>query len=146
MRVDVERGVPDLYLDGAPELAAMDAAFCRAFGVPSPGLFDGAAGGTGWLDAMSRQAVGLCHRLGRAAFATKLDLFLPAPRDVMPPLRAFSALLHCPLALDVGAHTADDRALLITPDGRVVHGLLEMIGPGREEGVPEVAFRPEVAG
>lgn len=145
MRVTVERGVPDLYLDGTPDLAALNAAFCRAFAVPAPALFDG-AGGSDWIEIMARQAVGLCHRLDRAAFATKIDLFLPEPLDVLPPLRTFSALLDCPLALDLGRDTADDRALLITPDGREVPGLLEIIAPGRADGVPEVAFRPTAGG
>lgn len=141
MRVSVERGMPDLYVDGAPDLAALEAAFCRAFAVPAPALFDGASG-SDWIEVMARQAVGVCYRLDRAAFATKLDLFLPTPLDVIPPLRAFSAVLGCPLALDLGRDAADDRALLITPDGREVPGLLTSIGPGRSDGAPEVAFRP----
>ncbi|TDT91184.1 hypothetical protein DFO45_3738 [Azorhizobium sp. AG788] len=146
MQLNVEREVPDLYVDGVPDLAVMDAAFCRAFAVAPPGLFDGADGGRDWLLAMERQAVGLCHRLDRSAFATKLDLFLPTPLDILTQLRTFAALLDCQLALDLGRDTADDLALLIPPDGRLVMGLLEVVGPGRAEDAPEVAFRSASVG
>ncbi|WP_188581759.1 hypothetical protein [Azorhizobium oxalatiphilum] len=145
LRLTSERGVPDLYVDGAPARAMLDAAFCRAFACPAPGLFDGEADGGVWIDAMARQPVGVCYVLDRAAFAMKIDLHLPAAMDVLPPLKAFATLLGCALALDLGVDTADDSALLITPDGRLVRGALVATGLGREEDVPEVAFRADQA-
>ncbi|MGU3495538.1 hypothetical protein ACLBXM_15980 [Xanthobacteraceae bacterium A53D] len=134
--------MPDICMDGRPDLATLDAAFCQAFALPSPGMFDATDPQAAWINAMSRQTVAVCHRLERATFATKLDLHLWAQQDVLPPLLRLAALLDCPLALDLGLDTADDTALLLTPDGRQVPGLLIATGPCLADDHPEVAFRP----
>lgn len=116
--------MPDVFIDGQPSMAVLQAAFATAFDVPSPSLFDGEDRSVSFIDHIDRHTVATCWRMQHEGFCTKLDIYLFKREDVAPRLVALAALLRMPVAVDLGEDIADDRAVLFMPDGAVLTGYL----------------------
>jgi hypothetical protein len=119
--------MPDVYVDGRPDIAALEAAFRVAFDVPSLCVFDAEDGSRSYVDFLDRHTVAQFHRLDRATFATKLDIFLFAREDVRGRLSCLAAALGMAVVIDIGLDVRDESAVLFRPDGSVWEGWLTMV-------------------
>jgi hypothetical protein len=126
----------DVYIDGKPGLAGLEAAFCDAFGVPSPAVFDGGDAARSFVDFLDKYSVAERWLLERKTFATKLNIYLYQKEDVTDKLSRLSNILGMPVVVDVGWDIQDDKAVLFTPEGKVSSGSLEQapgIGSDKQE-------------
>ncbi|PDT11910.1 hypothetical protein [Rhizobium sp. M1] len=137
--------VADVYVDGKPGLAELEAAFCDAFGVPSPAVFDGGDAARSFVDFIDKYSVAECWLLERKTFATKLNIYLYQKEDVTSKLSRLSNILGMPVVVDVGRDIRDDNAFLFTPEGDILSGSLEPT-PGISLNAQEdVRFSPAAA-
>ncbi|MDP9837662.1 hypothetical protein J2T09_002419 [Neorhizobium huautlense] len=127
--------MPDVFIDGRPSMAVLQAAFATAFAVPSPSLFEGEDTSVTFVDHIDRHTVATCWRMQHEGFATKLDIHLFEREDVAPRLVALAALLRMPVAIDLGVDIADDLTVLFMPDGAVLKGFLTAVAgaDGRQD-------------
>lgn len=114
----------DVFIDGRPQLQKLQAAFCEAFDVPAPGVFDAEDTSTSFIDFLDSQTVAEIRWLERKTFAAKLNIYLFERQDVAEQLARLASRLAMPVVLDIGRDIEDDAAILFMPEGAVLQGYL----------------------